>query len=339
MLTPAASALAVAHQHHVAHLDVKPANLFIATDEGETTVKVLDFGIAKAFTSRTITRAFTRDGGSEVTAFTPDYAAPEQFNKMHGVTGPHTDVFALALVLIELASGKKALDGDTPLQLYVAAANDRVRPSLAAHGVDAPPEIESALRTALAVDPRERFPDVGAMWRAMQHGGNAPALAISPLSKPGGRVFAVIARTGIARTGIPRTGIPRTGIPRCGSLQSGFVAHGSRRRDPTESRVHDPAGGADRDRAAGRANGTRTAQDVARPVFCRDRRLRARGAGPKCKSSSATACSRCSGCTRARPTPPNALCMLRSARDVHSTIIASACVVASTRAAFSSAPA
>src|SRR6185503_11850039 len=122
LLEPAARALAVAHQQKIAHRDVKPPNLFVTQSAGQRTVKVLDFGIAKVLTDYpTFTEALaaTKMGP---TAFTPRYGAPEQFNKQRGATGPWTDVFALALILVELLTGRKALEGDDPTQLYVAAA-------------------------------------------------------------------------------------------------------------------------------------------------------------------------------------------------------------------------
>src|SRR5690606_15293835 len=99
LLAPAAEALAIAHTEGVAHLDVKPANLFLCADRART-MKVLDFGIAKVLSaSKTLTRALAGRGKN---AFTPAYAAPEQFDERHGAIGPRTDVFAFGLVLLEV---------------------------------------------------------------------------------------------------------------------------------------------------------------------------------------------------------------------------------------------
>jgi class 3 adenylate cyclase/tetratricopeptide (TPR) repeat protein len=177
LLAPAAQALAVAHASDVAHLDLKPANLFLVCPEaGEPTTKVLDFGVARTLSrSATLTRHITQQG----VAFTPQYAAPEQFDKRHGKIGPPTDVFALGLIFIELASGRTALDGDSPLQLYMAASNEHVRPSLGASGVEASEAVEEALRRALAVDPAARFADAGAFWGALAHAlEGSPALSV-----------------------------------------------------------------------------------------------------------------------------------------------------------------
>ncbi|MEO6575910.1 MAG: serine/threonine-protein kinase, partial [Polyangiaceae bacterium] len=118
MLEPAASALGTAHAQNICHRDVKPANLFLATVGGKRALKVLDFGIAKVLSEPDVALAFEATGAS-LQAFTPRYGAPEQFDRRFGATGPWTDVFALALIVVEVVSGKSALEGDTP-QLFVA---------------------------------------------------------------------------------------------------------------------------------------------------------------------------------------------------------------------------
>ncbi|WP_437285589.1 SUMF1/EgtB/PvdO family nonheme iron enzyme [Sorangium sp. So ce406] len=168
LLAPAARALAVAHAHKVAHRDVKPANLFLTDVGGVRTLKVLDFGIAKVLADHpTFTEALaaTRQGPS---AFTPRYGAPEQFNKARGATGPWTDVFALALIFVELVSGQRALEGDDPTQLYIASADPAVRPTLRTRGLpDAPEAIERVLDKALSIEPKHRFTSAGEFWDAL----------------------------------------------------------------------------------------------------------------------------------------------------------------------------
>jgi eukaryotic-like serine/threonine-protein kinase len=167
LLDPAARALAVAHGQKIAHRDVKPANLFVTDVGGKRTVKVLDFGIAKVLTehaSFTEALAATRQAP---TAFTPRYGAPEQFNKQRGASGPWTDVFALALVFVELVSGRKALEGDDPTELYVMAADPMMRPTARSRGANVPDAVEKVLTKALAVEPKHRYPDCGAFWDAL----------------------------------------------------------------------------------------------------------------------------------------------------------------------------
>jgi len=121
LLEPAAAALAIAHARGIAHRDVKPANFFVLGDPRgvEAHVKVLDFGIAKVMAEHAASAAHQAQTGKEITAFTPNYGAPEQFSRSHGATGPWTDVFAMALILIEMMrGGVQALDeGDRPVRL------------------------------------------------------------------------------------------------------------------------------------------------------------------------------------------------------------------------------
>jgi eukaryotic-like serine/threonine-protein kinase len=167
MLEGAARALGVAHGMSIAHRDIKPANLFLVELAGRQAIKVLDFGIAKVLSeSDSVTRAFEETGGT-VQAFTARYGAPEQFSRRFGATGPWTDVFALALVLIEAVLGTPALEGTDAAQLFVAASDKMIRPTLRSHGFDPGDAVEAVLATALSVDPRERYPNANAFWDAL----------------------------------------------------------------------------------------------------------------------------------------------------------------------------
>jgi eukaryotic-like serine/threonine-protein kinase len=167
LLDGAMRALSVAHGMGIAHRDIKPANLFLVEVAGKPTIKVLDFGIAKVLAeSDSVTRAFEETAG-HVQAFTARYGAPEQFSRRFGATGPWTDVFALALVFVEVVLGAPALDGTDAAQLFVAASDKLLRPTLRGRGFDPGDAIEAVLATALSVDPRERYPNAGAFWDAL----------------------------------------------------------------------------------------------------------------------------------------------------------------------------
>ena len=175
LLNPAAEALALAHRQGIAHRDVKPENLFLSHIDGESTTKVLDFGIAKVLASESAFTASPAATQDRPTAFTPRYGAPEQFDKRLGATGPWTDVFALGLILVELVIGERALSGDDPTQLYVSATNPRRRPTLRACGVPTSDAIEAVLAKALAIEPHDRYADASGFWQALQD-----AVASSP---------------------------------------------------------------------------------------------------------------------------------------------------------------
>ncbi len=165
LLEPVARALSIAHEQGVAHRDIKPANLFLAEIEGRTTLKVLDFGIAKVLGDAARTSQVFESTGKNLQAFTAPYGAPEQFSRRYGATGPWTDVFALALVLVELVTGKRALTGDDVAELFVSAADPNHRPTLKGLGhPDVPEALEAVLLRALAVEPKARQRTVGEFW-------------------------------------------------------------------------------------------------------------------------------------------------------------------------------
>ncbi|MEJ2456116.1 MAG: protein kinase [Candidatus Thiodiazotropha sp.] len=114
-------ALAYAHKNGIVHADFKPANV-ILTDECE--VKVIDFGIARAFQKQgeSETEATRFDPGS-LGALTPTYASPEMLE--HKEPDPRDDVYALACIVYEMLTGRhpfgrrqanEARDGGLALQ-------------------------------------------------------------------------------------------------------------------------------------------------------------------------------------------------------------------------------
>ncbi|MBL8739815.1 MAG: protein kinase, partial [Myxococcales bacterium] len=164
LLEPAARALAVAHQEKIAHRDIKPENLFLVQDGDGSSIKILDFGIAKVFADAPVPSGQVTGG---VAAFTPSYGAPEQFEQKRGASGPWTDVFAFALVLVEVVTQKRALAGEDLAVLYSAAADPQRRPTLKAHGLESSPAVEQVLARAFAVDPAERYREIKAFWDAL----------------------------------------------------------------------------------------------------------------------------------------------------------------------------
>jgi eukaryotic-like serine/threonine-protein kinase len=167
-LEPVARALALAHRRGIAHRDVKPGNIFLLRDEGGGEgphVKLLDFGIAKVVQAMA-EQGFTKTAEGPA-SFTPSYGAPEQFDRKLGPTGPWTDVFALALVFVELVAGREALEGDDTYQLGFAATNRASRPTPRSLGVEVTDAFEAVFLKALAVQPRERYASAGEFWSAL----------------------------------------------------------------------------------------------------------------------------------------------------------------------------
>jgi len=177
LLEPIALALELAHLHGIAHRDVKPANILVVGDarSSEVIIKILDFGIAKV-----VAEAHGRNGGfarteRAFTAFTPAYAAPEQFSRDFGSTGPWTDVFGLASVLFELATGRDAFHGADLIEIAAAVTSETDRPSLRGAGLDVSEEVEAVFARAVSVDPTKRQENAGQLWRELRAAMGAAA--------------------------------------------------------------------------------------------------------------------------------------------------------------------
>lgn len=166
LLSPAVSALAIAHAENIAHRDIKPENLMIVGSAGASTIKVLDFGIAKVLEEASTARDAKTSSAAPV--LSPGYAAPEQFEKSRGASGPWSDVFALALVFIELVTGKRAFASGTFMDVYRATVDPDARPTLGSGGVDSPALVDDVLDRALHVEPRSRYADAGRFWAALE---------------------------------------------------------------------------------------------------------------------------------------------------------------------------
>ncbi|MFF8942314.1 protein kinase [Streptomyces sp. NPDC014864] len=178
-------ALRHSHERGIVHRDIKPSNIMLT---GPDTVKVLDFGIAKAFTE-----AATRITGSGAAIGTPAYLSPEQIS---GAEVDHrADLYATGCLLHELLTGQPPFRGDSPFavmhqHLYAEPEPAaRFRPQI-------PPAVEAVILSALRKDPAERFADAGEMRASLADAvtqssmPTARATALPPpprATRPGGR--------------------------------------------------------------------------------------------------------------------------------------------------------
>jgi len=171
LLTPVARALERAHNFagpdgpiSIVHRDLKPENIFVAKVAGEEIVKILDFGIgkAKSVASQVAGRASQTQSG--FSSFTPAYGAPEQWMpKRFGQTGPWTDVWGLALTMVEVMAARPVIDGDQASMMGTTLDPQR-RPTPRSEGIEVSDAVEAVFRRALALDPRERQSDAGVFW-------------------------------------------------------------------------------------------------------------------------------------------------------------------------------
>ncbi|MDQ1567102.1 MAG: eukaryotic-like serine/threonine-protein kinase [Actinomycetota bacterium] len=163
-----AAGLDYAHARGLVHRDVKPANLLF--DE-HGTARVADFGLARALAEA----SWTEPAGAVLG--TARYAAPEQ---VRGVVDARSDVYSLALVLVEAVTGAVPFAADTSLATLLARVERHleVPPELGALG----PVLERAGRA----DPAGRFPDARAFAAALSAAAAAlPAPDPIPLPGPG----------------------------------------------------------------------------------------------------------------------------------------------------------
>lgn len=179
LLTPVAEALALAHDQKIAHRDVKPANIFINPAREDLSARLLDFGIAKVMSSTgsAAVRDTAEKGGA---MFSPNYSAPEQWDRAkYGATGPWTDVYAFALICVEILTDRAALDGDEIFQ-FMGATTSEERPTPSARGVIVPMQVEAVFRKALALHVRDRFASMSEFWPAFVESVRASAEPPNP---------------------------------------------------------------------------------------------------------------------------------------------------------------
>ncbi len=156
----ACEAVAYAHSQGVVHGDLKPANILV----GEfADVLVVDWGLARRATADAPPAPRRAESGSlrPTVAGTPMYMAPELLDPRPPVH-PTRDVYALGVTLYTCLAGHAPYDGRLfTLEVLAEAAKGRVRPMRGRLPV--PPELGETCRKAMALSPRDRHPDAGAL--------------------------------------------------------------------------------------------------------------------------------------------------------------------------------
>jgi len=155
-------ALEAAHEQGIIHRDLKPANIKVRADG---TVKVLDFGLAKALdpgartghdvaNSPTLTAHATQQGFIVGTAA---YMAPEQARGR--AVDRRADIWAFGVVLYEMLTGRRAFDGEDSSDIIASVL--RSEPEWTAVPASTPARARELLMRCLVKDPRQRLHDIG----------------------------------------------------------------------------------------------------------------------------------------------------------------------------------
>ena len=197
-----AEALEAAHEHGIIHRDLKPANIKVRADG---TVKVLDFGLAKAMEpaagpspnvtqSPTITTPAMTQAG--MILGTAAYMSPEQ---ARGKTvDKRADIWAFGAVLFEMLTGQRAFPGEDLTDTLAAVV--KLDPKWDAVGADVPARVRQVLRVCLQKDPRQRAQAMGDVRLALEGAFETTApqtTAAAPSSASRGRLAWMVAAAAV----------------------------------------------------------------------------------------------------------------------------------------------
>jgi eukaryotic-like serine/threonine-protein kinase len=177
-----ADALDKAHRQGIVHRDLKPGNVMLT----KTGAKLLDFGLAKmggaisdvGASQATMARPLTQEG---TIVGTFQYMSPEQ---LEGVEADaRSDIFALGCVLYEMATGRRAFQGETRTSLIAAIVSGEPQPISELQPLT-PPALEHVIRKCLSKDPDDRWQSARDVFLELEwaseagsHAGLAKAVA------------------------------------------------------------------------------------------------------------------------------------------------------------------
>jgi len=175
----ACAGLDYAHRRGIIHRDVKPGNLMVVggpVGGGEMTVKLTDFGIARAIEQTRITQV-----GSVVG--TAAYLSPEQVRGEEAT--PATDVYALGVVLYQFLTGRLPYEGSTLAELAVRQQNEKPLPP-STYNAGVPETLGAAVLRALEGDPNRRYASADELGSGLRLGleGEDVTLPIGEGSTP-----------------------------------------------------------------------------------------------------------------------------------------------------------
>ncbi|MFB7843793.1 Stk1 family PASTA domain-containing Ser/Thr kinase [Microbacterium sp. NPDC056052] len=149
-------ALEYSHRAGVVHRDIKPGNVKVTPDG---TVKVMDFGIARAVSDSSSTVAETTQIIGTAAYFSPEQAKGEQVDA-------RTDLYSAGIVLYEMLTGRQPFRGESPVAVAYQHVSETPLPPSEVHDEEHPAAeleriraLDPVVLRAMAKDPFQRFPD------------------------------------------------------------------------------------------------------------------------------------------------------------------------------------
>jgi serine/threonine-protein kinase len=156
--------VAHAHLQGIVHRDIKPSNLLVTGPAGDETLKLADFGLARAYGESAMS-GLTVVGTA---AGTPGYIPPEQVSNFHAAR-PSADQYSAAATLYYLLTGRPVYETEGgAVEGLLRVMNSEPLPlRQPPEGPPLPRRLREVICRALARDPRQRFPDVLVMREAL----------------------------------------------------------------------------------------------------------------------------------------------------------------------------
>ncbi|HXJ20459.1 MAG TPA: serine/threonine-protein kinase [Polyangia bacterium] len=161
ILDPVCSALQVAHEQGIVHRDLKASNIFVSTNGGKRTVKLLDFGIAKLMHPDASEAGLTVVGTRLGTSYT---MAPEQI-RGDGVD-PRTDIYALGVVLYHLLTGQYPFRAETMTD--IERQHLEAPPPRPSQGAPVSPAFDAVVLRCMEKTAERRYQSVKAFLEALR---------------------------------------------------------------------------------------------------------------------------------------------------------------------------
>lgn len=151
------AALEHAHKNGIVHRDIKPENILITKSGNIGTIKVTDFGIAKATTSKTSPIDFM----GSVHYFSPEQAKGENVDT-------RSDIYSLGIVLFEMVTGQLPFTGETAVALAMKHLKEPI-PDIKAINPNVSDNLVSVIKKATCKEPKNRYQTIAELVKDLKY--------------------------------------------------------------------------------------------------------------------------------------------------------------------------